>query len=643
MKRIAYTFAALAIAQTAFSQQQQDTIQGNPLDNIIVTANKMEQKQNTTGKVVSVITREQLEKSAGKTVAQLLNEQAGVVVNGALNNAGGVQTVYMRGASSGRTLILMDGIPVSDPSMINNEYDLNLFSVNDVERIEVCRGAQSTLYGSDAIAGVINIITVKQNVQKPLNFKSTISSGSYGTVKANLQAYGKKDKLTYTARYGRIYSNGFSSAYDSTGNKNFDNDSYDGHVANGQLQYQVAPSLTVKTFAMYSRYKAGVDAGVFADDKDYTIKNTSFTTGAGFTWKKTGYSITGNYQYNELTRHYLNDSFHKTGTWYADNNYFGKTQFIELYSNVTLGGGFSVLAGVDYRYSSYNQQYLSVSSFGPYTSSQPTTDFNQKAAYASVLYANDSKNLNIELGGRFNKHSIYGDNSTFTFNPSFTFDEHFRMFGSVSSGFKAPSLYQLANNKNLDPERSMSYEGGLGYTNDNISARAVFFYRNTNNGIDYNYVSRNYFNYINQKVNGVELEVSTKIADLFTVNANYTLLSPQETTQNRITNKDTITYSYLLRRPDNSANLTISVEPVEHLLVSVSGKYASKRWDIGGYMKPDAPLNSYFLLGAYTEYKYNEQVKFFVDLQNITNKKFFDVMGYNSIPFLLNAGVSFNF
>ena len=109
---------------------QKDTV---TLDEVVVTANKIEQKQSTTGKVISVITKAQIEKSGGKTISQLLNEQAGITINGAFNNIGSVQTVYMRGASPGRTLIMMDGIPLNDPSTITTDFDLNLFSINDVK------------------------------------------------------------------------------------------------------------------------------------------------------------------------------------------------------------------------------------------------------------------------------------------------------------------------------------------------------------------------------------------------------------------------------------------------------------------------------------------------------------------------------
>src|ERR1700712_155984 len=183
MKRKSILFITAALAVSASLHAQEGDSAYNQLNDVVVTANRYEQKQNTTGKVITVINKETIEKSAGKTVAQLLNEQAGVVVNGALNNLGSVQTVNMRGASSGRALILLDGVPVNDPSMINNEFDLNLFSLNDVERIEICRGAQSTLYGSDAVAGVINIITVKKDVTKAFNGAASVSAGNYGMLK----------------------------------------------------------------------------------------------------------------------------------------------------------------------------------------------------------------------------------------------------------------------------------------------------------------------------------------------------------------------------------------------------------------------------------------------------------------------------
>ena len=637
------TFTLLATLLTGSSVfAQKDTQQTKILDEVVVTANKLEQKQSSTGKVITVITKEQIAKSNGKTVAQLLNDQAGITINGALNNAGNVQTVYMRGASAGRTLILMDGIPLNDPSTITTDFDLNLFSINDVERIEVCKGAQSTLYGSDAIAGVINIITVKKDVQKAINIKATLSQGNLGTSRNNVQVYGKKEKLTYTARFARLATNGFSSAYDSTGKKNFDNDKYDGTVSNAQLLYQVLPTLSLKTFAMYSQYKAGIDAGVFADDKDYNINNTSFITGSGFVYKEGGFTLNGNYQYNELKRNYLNDSLDKTSTIYENNTYFGKSQFVELYAGIHIAEGFTLLAGADYRYNSYNQHYFSVSSFGPYSSEFRDTSLNQKALYASMIYNSADKKLNIELGGRYNDHSRYGSNSTYTFNPSYAFNQTIRVFASVSSGFKAPSLYQLSINDQLDAEKSVNYEGGISLSGKNINTRFVYFNRKINNGIDYNYITFKYFNYVKQVVNGLEWELSIKPVDHINITANYTFLSSEEITQNRITTKDTISYDYLLRRPKHSANLTATVDPVKGLSVSVSGKYVSKRYDVGGYKKADVSLDGYFIMGAYADYTLNEHLKFFADAQNLSAKKFFDVRGFNSIPFIFNTGVTFN-
>jgi vitamin B12 transporter len=639
------TIALVAAAINATAQQ--DTLQGKATDPVIITANKVEQKQSATGKVVTVISKEQIEKSTGKSVAQVLNEQAGITIAGAYNAAGSVQTVFMRGASAGRTLILMDGIPVNDPSQISNDYDLNLFSINDVERIEVCRGAQSTLYGSDAVAGVINIITIKKDIKKPFNVKATGVVGNLGTYKANVQLFGKSDKLTYSARYAKLKTSGFSSAYDSTGTKSFDKDGYDGDAMNATLQYAATEQLSFKSFVQYSTYKADIDAGTFTDDKDYAINNKSLTAGFGFQFKNDVVTLTGNYQYNQLQRNYLNDSGFIAGfSKYERNKYNGRTQFAELYASIKLGGGFTLLHGADYRFAVMNNDFLSISSFGPYSTSFKDTSMSQGSMYASLLYTGSKNKLNAEIGGRLNVHSRYGSNSTYTFNPSYNITEHYRIFGSVASGFKAPSLYQLyagggTGNPNLKAEKSVNYEIGFAEQHKKVSSRLVYFYRTIKDGIDYNYVSFKYFNFVKQIVRGLEYELNVQATKKLNIEANYTLITSQENTQSRINFKDT-SYNYLLRRPKHNINVNLGYQITDALYASVSGKYVSKRKDVGGYKKQDVELDGYFLLNAYAEFKLKEHFKFFADVQNITSKKFFDIRGYNAIPFMLNAGVTFN-
>jgi len=642
MKKIFFVVAAIMIGSRLIAQ---DTT-AKTMDEVVLTANKFEQKQSTTGKVVTVITKAQLEKSTGKTLAQVLNEQAGITIAGVYNTAGSIQTVLMRGASSGRTLILLDGIPVNDPSMIYNEFDLTLFSINDVERVEICKGAQSTLYGSDAIAGVINIITMKKDVNKAFNVKATSVFGNKNTVRNNIQLYGKAGKLSYTTRFAKLSTDGFSSANDKTGNKNFDKDGYDGNVINASLQYQVMPELSLRTFIQHSRYKADVDAAVSTDDKDYTIHNSNLSSGFGAHYKKGIVSITGNYQYGELSRKYRNDSLDAPGfNKFESNIYGGRTQYAELYGNVFATKWLTALLGFDYRWSNMTQDYFSISMYGPYSSGFPDTSIHQTSFYGSLFFSALEKKLNVEIGGRINKHSQYENNSTYTFNPSFAINKNWRIFGSIASGFKAPSIYQLydafSGNKDLQPEKSVNYEAGLQQQYEKVSSRIVYFHRNIKNALDFDYVNFKYFNFVKQTVNGIELETIIHPVKELSITANYTFISGKEQTQSRKDFSDT-TYSYLLRRPRHNINITIGYQFCPEFYASISGKSVSQRYDVGGYAVQDILLNSYFLVNAYAEYKWKKNVKFFTDLQNITNKKFFDINGYNAIPFLINGGITFN-
>ncbi len=618
---------------------QQDT---TTLDEVVVTANKMAQKQSTTGKVVTVITKADLEKMGNKNLATLLQEQVGVTVNGASNNAGSVQTIFTRGASGGRTLVLLDGIPVNDPSFINNDLDLNLFATNSIERIEICRGAQSTLYGSDAIAGVINIITTSKDIAKPLQINASTILGSFGTVKNNLQVAGKKNKWTYSARLAQTNSKGFSASIDTTGKNNFDADAYNGTALHGQLNYAATEHLSFKAFSMYNKYKAGVDAGIFRDDRDFTITNSSLLVGTGFVYKKNNWQITGTYQHNTLDRHFLNDSSHKTSNWFEKNDYAAASDYAEIFTSVKLSDRLTALLGVDYRKGSYSQNYASISGWGPYNFNDPTRFAEQSALYGSLLYTSLNKKLTLELGGRTNKHSVYGNNQTFTLNPSFAFNANTRMFASVSTGFKAPSLYQISINDKLDPEKATSYEAGFSYQNKTLQTRLVYFNRQTANGIDYNYINYQYFNYVKQAVNGLEFEIRKSITNQLSAFANYTYLQGKETTQNRITNKDTITYNYLLRRPAHQLNMGVSAQVNTKLRLEVTGRYASKRRDVGGYGAQDVELKSYVTLAANAGYQLNKHWRFTADIQNFTNTKYYEVYGFTTMPFNASFGAAFS-
>ncbi|HSK13637.1 MAG TPA: TonB-dependent receptor [Phnomibacter sp.] len=611
------------------------------LNEVVVTANRFEQKQDQTGKVVYVIGKEQIERSAGRTLGQLLNEQPGITIPGAFNTLGSPQTLSIRGSAPGRTLVLIDGIPAYDPSLINSEFDLNLMDLGAIDRIEIACGAQSTLYGSDAIGGVVNIITGNTQANGPVNVKASALYGSLNTFRGNVQVYGKADKLRYSLRYARLRTDGFSAAHDSTATKDHDNDGYSGHNLSALVQYQLAKTWTVKSFVQRNLYKADIDAGVFADDRDFTIDNKNTMAGAGFQHRSGELNITGNYQYSDIRRKYLNDSMHVPGfTKYVTDDYFGRNQFMELFGNFRFGHGFTALIGADHRFSSMNSQYFSLSSFGPYTSNFSDTSVRQSALYASLIYQRGP--LNIEAGTRLNHHSQYGNNATYTFNPSLSINDRIRIFGSIASGFKAPTLYQLFasfGNRDLQPEKATNYEIGMQQSHKQMRNRLVYFHRDINNAIDFDNIRFSYYNINAQTVSGLEWETHWQPIRALTLSGNYTLLLSEERSQSRISAKDT-TYNYLLRRPKHNVNATVTYHPLQNLSVSLSGKYVSGRYDAGGYQAPDVRLDGYFLLNAYVQYALSPGVKIFADAQNLLNNTFFDIRGYNAIPRLLNGGVA---
>jgi vitamin B12 transporter len=257
---------------------QQDSLSTTTLREVVVTATKFPKNVSETGKVLTVIDEEQIARSAGKDLSQLLNEQVGLIINGANSNPAKDKSVFLRGAAGKYTLILIDGVPVNDPSGIDGAFDIRLLSLDQIERIEILKGSQSTLYGTDAIAGVINIITKKKG-NKPVSGTGTISYGSFNTFRGNVGVSGSTDKFDYNLGYTRFQTDGISEAKDPTGLNNFDKDGAEQNAIQLNLGYKASERFSIRLFLRYNDFDGQYDLGAFTDYPDARYKASTLLYG----------------------------------------------------------------------------------------------------------------------------------------------------------------------------------------------------------------------------------------------------------------------------------------------------------------------------------------------------------------------------
>ncbi|HVZ57678.1 MAG TPA: TonB-dependent receptor [Chitinophagaceae bacterium] len=650
MKKRLFAVAAVLTGSYLQAQQSPDST-ARTLDEVVITANKYPQKQRETGKVLTVITRQQLEQSGGRTLGEILNTVAGTTILGANNSPGTNLTASIRGASAGNTLILVDGLPVTDPSVNNNYFDLNLIDLSQVERIEILKGGQSTLYGSDAVAGVINIITRKAS---PGGFHAdaSLTAGSYQSFRQTVGLRGGSSRFAYSLQYAHYGTAGFSAATDSSGSGQFDRDGMHEHAAGGQTQWQVTKRVQLKVMGRYSYYRAGLDAGAFTDDRDYRADNRDLQTGTSLVYTYPLGSLHVNYLFHYVSRDYLDDSGYVANPYasYSRSSYIGRTQFGEAYANWRLNH-WELLGGADYRYTNTFQTYFSTGSFGPYAPPDLRAGLWQLSPYGSLVYHDGG--LSLEAGGRWNHHSTYGDNFTYTFSPSYLAGKRFKIFLNLYSAYKTPTLYQLYDpsigNAALRPEVSSVSEGGIEYFGSGgWRVRAVGFYRDSRHTIQYiltdpaTYQAQ-YRNISRQQNHGMELEASWHQGS-WQVTGNYTYTdgktrSPYDGTGFPL-GKDT-TYYNLYRIPRHAYNLMVGWQALRQVYLSTQLHAVSRR-DEFVYGSAPVVLDGYYTLDLYLEYRPSKHWRLFTDLRNLTDQRYVDFLGYNTRRFNADLGITFH-
>jgi vitamin B12 transporter len=616
------SLVALAIFICHVANAQDSTLT-KQLDQVVVTATKFPAKTAETGKVITVIDQAVLSRSIGKDLSQVLTEQVGLIINGATSNPAKDKSVFLRGAKNDYTVILVNGIPVTDPSGVGGAFDLRLFPIEQIERIEILKGAQSTLYGSDAIAGVINIIT-RKGAGKPAQLYGNASFGSFNTKKMYAGLSGQSEKTSYNVGFTHYESDGISEAEDTAAVKTFDKDGFLQHAFQFGVDAEVLKGFQVKPFFRYSFFKGDFDDGSFVDGSDKYMA-TLLSTGAIATWKFHQGSVTAQYAYDEMGRLY--------STSFGETEFDGRNKLAEIYGQYSLNEHVQVLAGIDHR----TQKMM-----------DPDTLAKITSPYISFFLKN-LHGFNMEAGARYNDHSAYGNNTTYSINPSYLVTKNLKLYANVASAFKAPTLSALYGpfgaNPDLKPEKSRTWEAGaqVSLFNDLLQARATYFHRHTNNMIIYG-PAFSYINLDEQNDKGVEIEPTIHINNDLQVKLYYSYVDGELTTKTS-GGKDT-SYNNLVRRPNNSLGITINYQVTKRFFVSTNfytyGKRSDLFFNMATYGQEPVTLPSYALWNAYAQYSVlKNHLRFFVDLKNITNAKYEEVYGYSTQKFNVTAGLAF--
>ncbi len=445
------------------------------MEGIVVVANSESTPVREIGSSVTIITAQEIKQSQKQSVTEVLRDVPGldVVQTGA---RGGQTSVFMRGANSGHTLVLIDGVEMNDPSSPNGAFDFADLSVENIERIEVLRGSQSILYGSDAIGGVIDIIT-RDGSGPP---KTTLSAnyGAYTTSKLSATTSGAKPHVSYSVGVSRTDTKGFS-ATDSRPNN--ERDGFGLTSLSGKLVLRPDEFTQLRFMARSSQsatdldkgFGSSVDSVIFDDLNNRQTAHKSFlkaeaeTTSRNNIWRA---KISAALANTTRTSNDAPDAVYGPG--FSAANYDAETSHFAFKGVVTPFAKQRLIVGVE------TERELMSS----------TTDFGFGANTLNGLHARTTgvyglaqvsalDKVFVTVGVRNDNHERFGNHTSFRATSAFAIPRtKTRLKASYGDGFNAPSLFELFDptygDTTLQPEESESWD--IGFEQRVLAERIAF-------------------------------------------------------------------------------------------------------------------------------------------------------------------------
>jgi vitamin B12 transporter len=374
-KILCFALALTILPFNVFSQEKlkKEKVSTSSIQHeIIVTATRLETPAKEIASSVTVITKERLEQSKKATVLEALQEALGVSI---IQNGppGGAASVFLRGANSEHTLILLDGVELNDPISPSRSFDLAHITLDNVDRIEILRGPQSTLYGSDALGGVVNIIT-KKNQGKP-KFSLSSTAGSYGTIITSGGVSGSTERMHYSFGTSYYRSDGFSAARE-TSEGNAERDGYRNFSLWGRLGFRLFDNFDVDLILRTMKTKTDIDnfGSAQNDDPNYVqdydalfIKTQIRNLMLNNRWEtKLGLSLV---DYNRQNENFSDEAH--LFDW-EDGFFKSKLFKIDWQNNLFLHETNTFTLGIDYQQEQGESEYYSDGIFGGYSSIFPS-------------------------------------------------------------------------------------------------------------------------------------------------------------------------------------------------------------------------------------------------------------------------------
>ncbi|KGO89472.1 TonB-dependent receptor plug domain-containing protein [Flavobacterium suncheonense] len=650
MNRRCVRFGALALlwALGAVAQENDSIAKVKQLEEVVISDSKFALSKEKSGKVITVITKEDLEKKSGQSVATVLSSVAGVVVNGNESGTGKNLGYYMRGGRNGQTLVMIDGIPQVNASGINLEYDLRLLSVDQIERIEILKGASSTLYGSGAAAGVVNII-LKKAANRQIAGNAYMSMGTQMTaqqVKYNPQEFnqgfsvnGTFEKFNYYASLNSTETKGISEAA-MPQSETYEDDRFSRVNALVKLGFTPTKKLALDFFANYDRMKNDFD-GTFdnfssPDATENVSISEQFRFGFSPKYKYNKGEFVINSAFNTIQRDY--NTFNNWTSAVEVSDYESKSVSVDAFNKYQILSQLFVVGGGQFQFHEMNSQT-------PYdVIMKETANFNIIDPYVTAVYTSDF-GLNVNAGARLNVHSVYGNHVVYNINPSYNFSGlPLKVLASYSTAYITPSLYQLYSpygNLNLTPEENATAEVGFetALLNQKLNVNVVGFHREEKNTIGF-YTDtttwQSYYVNVDGKYNtkGVETAVTYAVTDKLKLGANYTFTQTESVLSRLI--------------PKHKGNANLDFQATSRLFLGLTYQYIGERndafFDGGTFATVPVLLKDYQLVNFTVKHELlKNRMTVFGSATNLFNEDFVETVGYSTRGRNFRIGVNILF